>query len=156
MCLLQRVRHTSSRCEPSSMSWYEFPLIQSLPCDLQPRDIYKFAAHYFKELHQKSSMQTQPELPAKAIANMQAILLRMLLCKFYTAIHKSSAPRLYAVFCRALSWWGPRECWCTAQEQRSKSTASRRPQFVQKVNYYTKVVLYHCWRQIVNTLHSCT
>ena len=61
-------------------SGYEFPLIQSLQCDLQPQDIYKFAAHYFKELHQKSSMQTQPELPGSATANMQANLLRMLLC----------------------------------------------------------------------------
>ena len=48
-------------------------------------------------------MQTQPDLAGDAIANMQANLLRMLLYKPHTAVHKSSVLRLYAVFCRALS-----------------------------------------------------
>ena len=48
-----------------------------LCCDLQPQDIYKFAAQYFKELHATSSHQTQPGFVGDETANLQANLLRM-------------------------------------------------------------------------------
>ena len=43
---------------------------------VQPQDIYKFAAQYFKELHASSAPHTQPEVLADDAANLQATILR--------------------------------------------------------------------------------
>ena len=46
---------------------------------MQPQDIYKFAAQYFKELHASSAPHTQPGVladDADDAANLQATILR--------------------------------------------------------------------------------
>ncbi|KAL0046239.1 hypothetical protein WJX82_006588 [Trebouxia sp. C0006] len=64
----------------------QYPIPAALPAILkgfaretlrvQPQDIYKFAAQYFKELHASSASQTQPGFVGDQAANLQATLLQ--------------------------------------------------------------------------------